>query len=59
MHLASSLMGFSLDFILSTTSLHGIEMAVGYFMRNRVNLFVRMRGFGIAATGGGLVLNFL
>lgn len=54
---SASLTTFALGFVLATACLHGIGVAVGYVMRHRAMLTLRLGGLGVAAAGAWLALS--
>jgi urease accessory protein len=54
MPMSASLGAFAIGFALSTATLHGIGMTIGYVMRNRAEILLRLGGVGVALAGAWL-----
>lgn len=57
MPMAASLGAFAAGFALSTAVLHGVGMAIGFVMRNRAEIVLRVGGLSVAAAGAWLAFN--
>jgi urease accessory protein len=54
MPLASGLASFAFGFAVSTASLHAVGMSIGYVMRNKAEIVLRLGGIGVAVAGAWL-----
>jgi urease accessory protein len=57
MPMSASLATFAAGFVLSTATLHGVGMTIGYVMRNKAEIVLRLGGLGVAAAGTWLAFN--
>ncbi len=57
MPISASLGAFAAGFALSTATLHGIGMSIGYVMRNKADIILRLAGLSVAVAGAWLAVN--